>query len=223
MLWKDRFLSPGRWGCATLAAVFMALAPMATPVALADTENPDWPCVWRKFVTLDAATIWDGPAIEEAGNWRNDNDIRQLSQYLILRRIPLEEIEAEIKKFAEGLPEDSRDQKLTQLFAGVLDRTNEERRIVVGGIERFHKRQLARAEAIEKKGITLPALGDALQDEPIVATEVDQLSPEEEAFNWEVRVFMERQRNIPLACEIPQLMDERAGAIARAIRAEMKE
>jgi hypothetical protein len=35
-------------------------------------------------------------------------------------------------------------------------------------------------------------------------------------------VFQEKQANIPIACEIPQLMDERAGAIARAIRAQMK-
>ena len=41
-------------------------------------------------------------------------------------------------------------------------------------------------------------------------------------YKWEVRAFQEKQANIPLACEIPQLIDERAGDVARAIRAEMK-
>ena len=188
-----------------------------------EAVKTEWPCVWRKTLALDAATIWDGPPIEEAAKtWQNDDNIRKLSQFLISRRVKAEDADAAVKKFAESQPADVRDQKLTELFAAVLSRTNDDRKVVLEGIERFHKRQLARGANIEKQGLALPDQGAALPTEPVSGTEIDKVSPEQERYNWDVRVFLERQRNIPLACEIPQLMDERAGEIARAIRAEMK-
>lgn len=205
-----------------LALVPMALLGAAQSAHAADAANQDWPCVWRKTLTLDAATIWDGPTIDDKIEWRTNDEVRNLSQALISRRVKIEDAEASIKKFAEKQAADVKDQNLTALFAGVLSRTNDERKIVMGGIERFHKRQLARAKEIEKQGLALPNIGESLPTDPVSATEIDKLSPEEEKYRWEVRVFQERQQNIPLACEIPQLMDERAGALARAIRAEMK-
>jgi hypothetical protein len=192
------------------------------PVRAADSATPDWPCISRKVVEISPAQIWDGPSLEGTDNWRNDDTIRKLSEYAIARRIPVEEVEAAIKKYADGLAETERDAKLTLLFAGVLSRINDERKIVISGIERFHKRQLARAKEIEKEGIALPNQGEALPEEPMPAGEIDKISSEEEKYKWEVRVFQERQQNIPIACEIPQLIEERAGAVARAIRANMK-
>ncbi len=195
---------------------------LASAAHAADPATPDWPCIWRKVVAIDASTIWDGPALEAGSDWLKDDEIRKLSQALISRRLKLEEVEASVKKFAAAQPDDARDKKLTQLFAAVLSRTNDERKLVIGGIERFHKRQLARAKEIEKEGIVLPKEGESMPVDPMPAGEIDKLSSEEEKYKWEIRVFQERQQNIPIACEIPQLMDERAGALARAIRAEMK-
>jgi|CXWK01.1.fsa_nt_gi hypothetical protein len=206
----------------TVCAFLLAGLPVIGAARAADPATPDWPCIWRKVVELDAGTIWDGPSIEGNTAWNNDDKIRKLSQYLISRRIPLEEAEGAIKKFASELPADTRDASLTNLFAAVLSRTNAERKLVISGIERFHKRQLARAKEIEAAGIALPNQGQSLPTEQTSATEIDKIPEEEEKYRWEVRVFQERQQNIPIACEIPQLMDERAGALARAIRAEMK-
>lgn len=209
--------------CLSTLAVVAASSTFANTAHAKDLANPDWPCVWRKTLTLDAATIWDGPAIDAADNaWRKNDAVRTLSEILVIRRIKIEDAEAEIKKFAQSVPEAQRDAQLKDLFVAVLTRTNEERKTVVSGIERFHKRQLARAKQIEEKGITLPDQGAPLPTAPISATEIDKVTPEQEGFDWEVRVFLERQKNIPLACEIPQIMDERVGALARAIRAEMK-
>lgn len=208
---------------AAVAAAATAGAMLAVPQASAlDAANPDWPCVWRKVVELDAGTIWDGPSVAGNTAWNSDDKIRKLSAYLISRRIPVEEAEAAVKKYAAELPPESRDATLTTLFAAVLSRSNEERKLVISGIERFHKRQLARAKEIEKEGIALPDQGKPLPTEQTTATEIDKIPEAQEKYTWEVRVFQERQQNIPIACEIPQLMDERAGAIARAIRAEMK-
>lgn len=185
-------------------------------------ETPEWPCISRKVLEITPAQIWDGPSLEGTEKWRDDDEVRKLSQFLMARRVPVEEAEAAIKKFAESTPEAERDKRLTTLFAGVLSRVNDERKIVMNGIERFHKRQKDRAAEIEKQGIALPDQGAALPDNPVPASEIDHVSEEEAKWRWEVRVFQERQQNIPIACEIPQLIDERAGEIARAIRAQMK-
>ncbi len=219
---------------AVLALAIPCFVGAAASAALAkDEANPDWPCVWRKVVTIDAATIWDGPALDGAKGWMNDDAVRKLSAYVISRRLKPEEVEAAIKKFADATPEASRDEKLTELFAAALSRTNDERKIVVSGIERFHKRQLARAKEIEAQGVELPAtdimvvpqaggdLGPAGKIEDALSAAPAKDDPEER-MKWEVRVFQERQQNIPVACEIPQLMDERAGLVARAVRALMK-
>jgi hypothetical protein len=185
-------------------------------------KDPEWPCISRKVLEISPAQVWDGPSLEGLPNWRDDDIIRKLSEYVVARRIPEEDVDKAIKKYAESIPEADRDQKLTLLFSGVLSRINDERKIVISGIERFHKRQMARAKAIEKEGITLPDQGAPLPENPMPAEDIDHLSPEEEKYKWEVRVFQERQQNIPIACEIPQLIEERAGFVARSIRALMK-
>ncbi|WP_246317465.1 hypothetical protein [Hyphomicrobium methylovorum] len=195
-----------------------------TAAELAKAPATEWPCIYRKVPQLSAATIWDGPEITDTTSWRKDETVRKLSEYLISRRLTMEEVEAAIKKFADAQPADVHDAKLTELFAAVLTRTNEERRIVMSGIERFHKRQLERAKEIDKESQELPpeavAAAAAADSEP--AGEINKLSDAEEKYKWEVRTFQEKQANMPIACEIPQLIDERAGAVARAIRADMK-
>ncbi len=235
---KQMFRS-NRGGAASLLATIAAVAVGAAVISVNAAEQTsdaavdpatvaqdtaEWPCVSRKVLMLDAATIWDGPEIsaEIEKKWRSDERVRKLSQYLISRRVPLEEVEAAVKTFAKEQPDDQRDARLTELFAAVLSRTNDERKVVMSGIERFHKRQVARAKEIEREGLALPDQGAALPTDSIAAGEIDKISKEQELYNWNVRVFQERQKNIPIACEIPQLMDERAGAIARAIRGEMK-
>jgi len=208
--------------------IITALAPfawMAVPAIADEPAKAEWPCVYRKVPVLSAATIWDGPAITDTSSWRKDEAIRKLSQYLVSRRVKEDEAEAAIKKYAASIPADTRDAKLTELFAAVLTRTNEDRKVVMSGIERFHKRQLERAKEIEKEGIALPPPSDdagQTDDSQNPAGEISKLSSKEEQYKWEVRTFQEKQANIPIACEIPQLIDERAGALARAIRAEMK-
>lgn len=209
----------------TLLAAALCLAGVPAraeeaPAPSAVTE--EWPCISRKVLEVSPAQIWDGPSLEGTQNWRDDDGVRRLSEYVVARRVPIAEVEAAIKKFAEETPQAERDKRLTLLFAGALSRINDERKVVMAGIERFHKRQKARAAEIEKQGIALPDQGAALPENPIPAGEIDKVSQEEEKWRWEVRVFQERQQNIPIACEIPQLIEERAGEVARAIRANMK-
>ena len=194
----------------------------ATPSFADNPTTSDWPCIYRKVPELSAAAIWDGPAITDTSSWRKDEQVRKLSEYLISRRIKQADAEAAIKKFADSLPADTRDAKLTELFAAVLTRTNEGRKVVMSGIERFNKRQLERAKEIEKEGLTLPPDKQAEAAGEELAGEIGKLSDAEDKYKWEVRVFQEKQAAIPIACEIPELIDQRAGDLARAIRAQMK-
>jgi hypothetical protein len=214
----------------TLAAgLFVALLGLGSASAFAveaqqaQAQDPDWPCVNRKVPELSAAAIWDGPPITDTKSWHKDDTIRKLSEYLISRRVKEEDAEKAIKKFADGLPTDQRDAKLTELFAAVLTRTNESRKVVLHGIERFSKAQHKRADEIQKEQLKLTPEEEAATEIDNPAGEVlpGQLSDAQEKYKWEVRAFQQKEANIPIACEIPQLIDQRAGDIARAIRAEM--
>ena len=210
------------WATGLLVAL-MQIGVFATPSFADNPTTSDWPCIYRKVPELSAAAIWDGPAITDTSSWRKDEQVRKLSEYLISRRTKQADAEAAIKKFADSLPADTRDAKLTELFAAVLTRTNEDRKVVMSGIERFNQRQLERAKQIEKEGLTLPPDKRAeAAGEELPAGEIGKLSDAEDKYKWEVRVFQEKQAAIPIACEIPELIDQRAGDLARAIRAQMK-
>jgi hypothetical protein len=220
-----------RLGCiaVSLAAALASTAFVSIPGFADDATNPqnikkeEWPCVYRKVPVLSAATIWDGPPITDTTSWHSDEAIRKLSEYVVSRRVKEDDANAAIKKYAAGLPADTRDAKLTELFSAVLTRTNEDRKVVMSGIERFHKRQVERSKEIEKEALALQPEQQAAAESTVEgAGMADQGSDAEVKYKWEVRAFQEKQANIPLACEIPQLIDERAGDVARAIRAEMK-
>jgi hypothetical protein len=208
---------------AALATVAFFSAPAFADDAKAEIKKDEWPCIYRKVPQLSAAMIWDGPEITDTTSWHKDEAIRKLSQYVISRRIKPDEADAAIKKYAASLPADQHDAKLTELFSAVLTRTNEDRKAVMNGIEKFHKRQVERSKSIEKEALELQPEEQAAAEDPTSDVGVaGRATDAQEKYKWEIRAFQEKQANIPIACEIPQLIDERAGELARAIRAEMK-
>ena len=211
-------------GFAALATLsLIAAAPAVSDEAAPEIKKDDWPCIYRKVPQLSAAMIWDGPEITDTTSWHKDDAIRKLSQYVISRRVKIDAVDAAIKTYAAGLPADQHDAKLTELFAAVLTRTNEDRKTVMNGIEKFHKRQVERSKDIEKEALELQPDEQAAAENPAADVGVaGRASDAEEKYKWEIRTFQEKQANIPIACEIPQLIDERACEVARAIRAEMK-
>jgi len=181
-------------------------------------NSPDWPCVQRKVPTISAAQIWDGPPIDGIKDF--DPAVQDLTKLLESRRVSSEDAEKAIKEYAASIPEAQRDQKLTELFAGFLDRINSDRQFVMGKVEDFQKRQKGRAAELEREGQKLAEKGMAATDE-LLPTETN-LSPEQQEYNWNARIFQERQQNLTMACEIPGLIEQRAYEIARLIRAHMK-
>ncbi len=201
-------------------ALLGALAAFAPATALAvDTANPDWPCVQAKVEKLTSAQIWDGPSVDEIDKWWEDEEVAKLARYIVSRRVEMEEAETAIREFAETMPEGKeRDDRLTLLFAGVLDETNKSRSQVVRGIERFQQRQVARSKRLQEQSSELAELHNTLGKESRSDEKVMAL---QEKYDWNARVFKERQDSIPVACEIPVDIEQRAFALGRVIRFHM--
>lgn len=200
--------------------VLAGLILTATPALAADAGNPDWPCVQRKVGLLTSAQFWDGPQVDGLSSWQADERISQLLPVLLSRRVPLETAATAIADFASAQGEPERDETLKGLFAGLLASANSERNVVMGGIERFQQRQRARAREIERQGAEIHHLKErAAQDE----SARNALKLAEDKYNWDVRVFSERQQSLPLACEIPVLIEQRLFALGREIRSHMRD
>jgi hypothetical protein len=164
--------------------------------------------------------MWDGPPVDDEEHWRDMEEVGKLLPTLTSRRVPIEQAAAAIDGFAAAQPKEKRDEALKQLFAGLLVAVNVDRAVVMSGIERFQKRQRARAAAIERKGEAIRKLKErAAGDEKARA----EIAAAEEKYNWDVRVFTDRQQTLPLACEIPVLIEQRLFAVAREIRGRMQD
>jgi hypothetical protein len=195
------------------------------PAAKQDAAPPldmtkEWPCVQRKVETLSPTAIWDGPPIDGVKGWFREKDISDLINLISSRRVPVEEAEAKIKEFAAAQPEDQRDAKLVLLFAGLFDKIASQRRVVMSGIVKYQKSQIERAKELERQSSDIGALES--KRPPGITEDTPELAQAREKFNWAQRIFQERQSNIPLACELPVLIEERLYALSRAIRGEMK-
>ena len=201
-----------------IAASLMALA---APRALAaDPANPDWPCVQRKVAMLSSAQMWDGADVDDLTQWRDSEEMTKLIALLASRRVPLEQAAAAIARFAASQPPDQRHDALKLLFAGLLTTVNSDRAVVMSGIERFQRRQKARAAEIERQGAALRQLRERAANDDQARAE---LAAAQEQYNWDVRVFTERQQSLPLACEVPVLIEQRLFELGREIRARMKD
>lgn len=200
--------------------VILVLVRFGSAAVAAETSNQDWPCVQRKVAVLTSAQFWDGPQAEGLSQWHDHAAIAQLIPTLTSRRVPIEDAAAAIAAFATQQPPDKRDEALTLLFAGLLQTVNNERTVVMNGIERFQQRQRGRAHEIERQGTEIERLKErAVREEGARA----ELATAEDKYKWDVRVFTERQQSLPLACEIPVLIEQRLFALGREIRSHMRD
>lgn len=211
-------IAPRVVGSTCLAVLFAASAGTGSQ-AVDTTDYPDWPCAQRKVVTLTSVQIWDGPPTEEIKGWKDDKQIKELTPILVSRRVPLKEAEKAIKTFADSQTADQRDEKLTLLFASVLSSINRDRKFVLGRIETSQKRQKKSALQIEGEG---KDLAQTQSGEVRLIIPGKPTSAGEGQYNWNARIFREREEALTMACEIPVLIEQRAYEIAKLIRAQMK-
>ena len=204
-----------------VSMITASVIALGAPRALAaDATSADWPCVQRKVAKLTSAQMWDGAPVDDLTKWRDNEEITKLIVVLASRRVSLEQATAAIARFAAAQPQERRDEALKLLFAGLLSTINSDRAVVMGGIERFQQRQKARAAEIERQGTAIRELKErAVNDEKAHA----ELAAAGDRYNWDVRVFSERLQSLPLACEVPVLIEQRLFALGREIRSRMND
>ncbi len=176
------------------------------------SEDPNWPCQQRLVPKLAAAAYWNGPDIENLGDWQADSAIATLVRRLAPRRVSTEEGLAEIAAFAQSLSGD-RTRRLAVAFRGLLEETDRERAALIEQLKQIGRRQHELAElvaqlAAELKSIPPNATGEA------ASRRVDL----QQRHDFTSRNFEEIQRTIRYACEMPVALDTRLGAWARALQ-----
>jgi len=195
-----------------LIAAATALAPA---VARATGPDADWPCVQRKVPTLSAGMMWGGPPVtDDLPDWRKDKAVSELVGRLAIRRTSPEEAAGLIDSFAEGLAAEEKAEKLTMVFAGLLERSNLERSDILDGIERYTRKQRRLAEKVLTTRHELDAI---LAVEKPTEAEDEKRRALEEALNWQTRIHEDREKSLTYICEIPVLLEQRLFQLAREL------
>jgi len=199
----------------TSTIVLAAFTGLATAQPRVETP-PDWPCVQVFVPTLSAASIWDGPPIDDyLKTWTDNRDVASLATRAISRAVPEEEATQAIDSFAESI-KDNREQTLTMLFAGIFDEANRTRSKAIDGIRRFSR---AQQEQLRNMNATVAELDRTRAAQPQDAAKVKELT---EQLAWQRRIIDERHRSLGALCEQPVIVERRLGTLARAIASHME-
>ena len=196
-----------------ITQVFVSMSASAQTVS-----GPDWPCVQALVPEISAGTIWAGPLPESIEkNWYDDQEVADSVYAITSRRAKLDQANSMIDEFANSREVEVKDEQLTLLFAGVLERLNKRRSEFIDGIKRFTRHQDEVAKKIEGHLNELAKLKGKADDASNV-----QRAELEETIKWSKRMFEDREKSIALLCEKPVQVDELAGELARSIAAHIE-
>jgi hypothetical protein len=177
---------------------------------------PDWPCVQVFVPTLSAASIWDGPPVDDyLKTWTENRDVAAVATRAVSRSVPDDEATQAVDSFAEGVKGDQ-EKTLTMLFAGIFDEANRTRSKAIDGIRRFSS---AQQEQLRNMNATIGELERARAQTPQDAARVKELT---EQLAWQRRIIEERQRSLGALCEQPVIIERRLGTLARTIASHME-
>lgn len=182
----------------------------------AAVKDPDWPCVQPKVATLGYGQMWGGPPLEDAlKSWRGDAERQDLVTLIAARRTSIDQAKAAIEDYAKKAG-GQKDAKLTLLFAGVFEEINDQRSRVVTGIERFARKQRALADRIKDESIRISQTQRGMEAQMAPEAQKDQ-----EALDWDTRIYDERAQSLTYVCETPVILEQRAFDIGREIQSRL--
>lgn len=187
----------------------LILVLLATAPVQAATPTPDWPCVQPRQPHLSLGQVWTGPPPPEGA--AETPEIAALAERVAQRRMPLEEATAAIDAFASGKDADT----LALLMQAIFHRIDSQRSAILGGISRYGHKQVALAARVEARRARMAELESA--DPP----DFDAIDAEEEALDWDMRVFSDRQQSLTYVCETPVILEQRLFALGRAVAAHL--
>jgi hypothetical protein len=193
-------------------AIVAQLAPraIAQPAAKAD---PDWPCQQIKTPTLSLASVWSGPQLDlSSQSWRNEGDVADLAAKMAQRRVSVADAEQAIADFKTKAGADA-DAKLLAAFAAAFEDLSQQRSQIIDGLERSGHKQHALAARIRAESAAVEGSADQNRD-----GQAPPGADSQQRLQWDVRVFDDRRQTITYVCEAPTLIEQRIGAIARAVQ-----
>jgi hypothetical protein len=174
--------------------------------------DPDWPCFQIKTPNYSLAAVWDGPPIDlESEAWRDDPEVVDLAEKMADRRTPVSDVEAAIAAFAKSGAEARK--KLPIAFGAAFQSLTSQRSQIIDGLDRFGRRQRELADQIRSENETAQSSANATPDGAQYAAL--------QKLQWDMRLFEERRREVSYACESTTTIEQRIGALARAVRATM--
>jgi hypothetical protein len=177
------------------AAVFAGAVGVRS--ALPPVGDPDWPCQQRLVPKLSAAAYWNGPSLDDFGDWRADPAVANLVRRLAPRQVSTE----------EGL------HRLGLAFLGLLDESNRERAGLIEELKEIGRRQRELADLVARLATELNAIPSDATGEA-AARRIDL----QQRHDFSARNFEEILRTIRYACETPVALDAWLGAWARALQ-----
>lgn len=201
---------------ATLAlggALFVTVAAEAAPPGPHDT---DWPCQQIKVPELSLAAVWGGPPVDpQQIDWQHDQTVADLVHEIVQRREPLAQAQDKVHVFAQQAAA-QKQQKLLALLAGVFSVLDDERSVVIAGLDRFGVRQKELAAGIRDDNAKLRQLqADSAADASDVIQMVQRVT-------WEAEVFQDRRQALSYACDVPGKIEQRLFGLARSIQQDLQ-
>ena len=213
--WLRRLLTVG-----TLGIVY--LTPLHLIPALGFQEDKNWPCVQAKVKQLNPGQMWRGkPFNYSNSDWQSNAEAKTLALAILPRRIPLEKTGEEISAFAKKHNDDLQPQ-LQHTFLALLDETNRIRTEILGGIERFAKRQKALVVRITDNRHKLNQLEEKDQNGTLTKEEDKEMARLEQALEWDQRIHEEREQSLEYVCEAPVILEQRLFALSKQIIAQLE-
>jgi len=198
---------------AVLAIAILALLAARAVAQSRATLDPDWPCQQIKTPTFSLAAVWAGPQLDlNSQSWRNEPDVAELKAQMTSRRVPIAEAEKAIADFKAKAGPDG-DAKLLRAFAAAFDDLSQQRSEVIDGLDRLGRRQNALADRIHAENEAAENASNQKGDSaaPTGADNQDKLL-------WDLRIYNDRRQTASYVCEAPTLIEQRIGAIARAVQ-----
>jgi hypothetical protein len=201
---------------AILAIAIMALLVSHATAQSGDKADPNWPCHQIKMPTYSLGAVWLGPELDlNSQSWRDDRDIADLEAKMTQRRIPIADVESAIADLKAKAGTDA-GAKLLRAFAAAFQDLSQQRSQILDGLERFGRKQRAMADRIraENEAVQESANQSLGGQTPLGADGQERL-------RWDIRVFDDRRQTVTYVCETPTLIEQRIGAIARAVQAAL--
>lgn len=193
--------------------IALALGAMLVAASAAGQAAPaDWPCIQPRQPHLSLGQVWAGPAPDDAARAAAaDPATAALAERIAQRRMPLDQAEAEIDRFARGRDAAA----LSGLMLAVFNGMDAYRTRLLDGIARYGRKQVALADRVRARRDRMALLQAA--EKP----DFDAIDAEEKALDLDERIFNDSRQSLGYVCESPVLVEQRLFALGRVIAAHL--